>query len=267
MKKIKSVTIYFRQNQKQAVLWSQKIEQYIKQQYKTIKFDNKHPDAVLVFGGDGTILEASRKYKDKKSIIFGFNLGQVGFLASVRDKKFFYYGLNNFLNQKYHICKRYFLKIELIRNKKIINSAFALNDTVIQSPTNMVKLNVSSNKHTFQLIYGTGVLISTATGSTAYNLSAHGPIVSPDIKCLIITELFDHNLPTPSIILNHHQEISIKVIDFRLQDVVLISDGNNFWNLQKNDIIKIKLSTKSIDFAEIDDNYFLKSLHEKFLFY
>jgi len=171
------------------------------------------------------------------------------------------------LNKEYHICKRYFLKTELFRNKKIIHSAFALNDVVIQSPTNMVKLSVSSNKHTFQLIYGTGVLVSTATGSTAYNLSAHGPIINPDIKCLIVTELFDHNLPTPCIVFNHQQEIVVKVIDSRLQDIVLISDGNNFWNLQKDDIIKIKLSTKSIDFAEIDDNYFLKSLHEKFLFH
>src|SRR3989338_10257712 len=100
------------------------------------------------------------------------------------------------------------------RKNKVIFKAEALNEVVIKNPLGMVKLEARIADHPVKYIQGTGILVSTATGSTAYNLSAHGPIVMPDIKCFIITEVLDHSIPSPSIIVKHSNPIGIKVISF-----------------------------------------------------
>ena len=142
----------------------------------------------------------------------------------------------------------------------------------------MVELEVTVQGYPIQYVHGTGVLIATATGSTAYNLSAHGPIVMPDIECLIITELLDHNIPTPSVVIKPDQEIVIRVLDFRKQgnlslaktnekiDVVLSADGNHLFPLEPGDKIFIHRSPNLVKFAEFEKNYFFKSLQEKFAF-
>ena len=122
-------------------------------------------------------------------------------------------------------------------------------------------------------------MVATATGSTAYNLSAHGPIVMPDIKCMVLTEIMDHNIPTPSIVIKRDREVEIKVLEFRRRgllkiaksgepaDVLITADGGErLTALQKGDLIKIQRSPGLIKFAELERAYFFKSLREKFGF-
>ncbi|MFA5091749.1 MAG: hypothetical protein WC483_04140 [Candidatus Paceibacterota bacterium] len=153
-----------------------------------------------------------------------------------------------------------------------------LNEVAVQNLVGMVKAEVKINDLAFQNIFGTGVLISTPTGSTAYNLSAHGPIVMPNLECLILTELMDHNIPTPSLVVGKNEKISIEIVDFRIKeafqlkqglqnincDVVLISDGSKIYTLRKRDKIIITNNHKKIYFGELEKNYFLSSLKEKF---
>ena len=121
-------------------------------------------------------------------------------------------------------------------------------------------------------------MVATATGSTAYNMSAHGPIVMPDIKCLIVTEILDHSIPTPSIIVKYQNKIFIKVLNYRKRgilslsktgqkiDTLLISDGDTVFPLEKGDIVTIQSHPQPIRFAELERHYFFKSLQEKFGF-
>ena len=271
-----TISLFFRPDNKQAVLWQKKIASWLAKRHPTARITDKKPEAIIVLGGDGTILEAARKYQKAQSVIIGLNLGNVGFLASVRNQKNFLKSLDKFLSDKYNTVERMMLSAEVIRNHKVIFKIESMNDIVVQNPYGMVALQVNIEDHPVQNIRGTGVLVATATGSTAYNLSAHGPIVMPDIKGFIVTEILDHNIPTPSIVVKYNRKIFVKVVDFRERglfsisstgqkiDVVLISDGENIFPLQKSDVVKIEQSSHMIRFAELEPHYFFKSLQEKF---
>lgn len=236
------------------------------------------PDMLIILGGDGTILEAAQKFHHLNPLFFGLNLGHVGFLASVRKRRDFVRGLAAVLEGKYRIVPRMLITAVIFRKGKKIFSEHALSDIAIQNLIGMVNIRVFIDGHPVQRIHGTGVLVSTATGSTAYNLSAHGPIVMPDIKCFIVTELLDHNIPTPSLIIKRNRTISLKIEDFRkknrfvirntdeLADVVLSMDGEKVIALEKGDEIVIQRSARLARFTELDKNYFFKSLQEKFAF-
>ena len=140
----------------------------------------------------------------------------------------------------------------------------------------MVDLEVLVGGNSIRNIRGSGVLVATATGSTAYNLSAHGPLVMPNIKCLVITEIMDHNVPTPSIVVKYNEQVVVKVSGFRQKgvlsisknkkkaDVVLIADGAKVFPLERGDMIEIKSLNHLVKFAEIEKGYFFKSLKDKF---
>ncbi len=205
-----------------------------------------------------------------------FNLGSVGFLASARREDQFLPTLEKLIKGQFQTTKRMMIKVEVERNGKKVFFAQAFNEITIQNLLGMVELEVMINEHPFQYVRGSGVLVSTATGSTAYNLSAHGPVVMPDIKCLIITELLDHNTPTPSLVVKRNKKIEIKVLNFREQgllslassqelvDVLLTADAETIFPLKKGDIVKIERSKILVKYAEFEQNYFLKSLTEKF---
>ena len=194
------------------------------------------------------------------------------------SEKDFLKALADFLKGKHTIVERMMLSVQVRRNGKIVFTAEALNELVIKNPLGMVELEAKISDHPVQHIRGTGILVATATGSTAYNLSAHGPIVMPDIKCFIVTELLDHNIPSPSLVVKYHNPVSIKVISFRERgiisisktgqkfDVLLMADGESFFPLKEKDEITIKSSPHLVKFAEFEKNYFFKSLQEKFGF-
>lgn len=275
---IKTLNFFYRPENKEAIKWEQKIKAWLKQKYPTVEITGRKPQVILVLGGDGAILEAARKSQKSNSIIFGLNFGKVGFLASAREPKKFLSSLNGFLVGKYSVAKRMMITSSVFRKGKVVFTADSLNDITIQNLLGMVELSITIEGHEFQNIRGTGVLVSTATGSTAYNLSAHGPILMPDIKAMVLTELMDHNLPTPSVVVKRNKEIIIKVISFRKRgllsvagtnqkaDVLLVSDGEKVFPLQKRDVIKVKKSQKLVKFAEVEKGYFFKSLEEKFSF-
>lgn len=274
----KTFHIFYHPSNKRAISWAGQINTFIKKKFLDIKNDSRKPEVVIVLGGDGTILEAARKYHELGSIILGLNLGNVGFLASVREEKDFLKALTDFLEGNFGIVERMILSAQVQRKGKIVFTAEALNEIVIKNPLGMVELQAKIAGHPVKDIKGTGILVATATGSTAYNLSAHGPIVMPDIKCLIVTELLDHSIPSPSLVVKYNNIINIEVVSFRERglialaktnkkiDVLLVADGESVFPLQEKDEVIIKSSPHLIKFAELEKNYFFKSLQEKFGF-
>ncbi|MDP3792361.1 MAG: NAD(+)/NADH kinase [bacterium] len=270
--------IFFYPSNKRALVWSKKINSFLKNRFPSTKSDSKTPNVVIVLGGDGTILEAARKYHESGSVILGLNLGHVGFLASVRAEHEFLKSLDKFFRGNYKTIERMMIKAQVKRKGKIIFKAEALNEVVVKSPLGMVELEARIAGHPVKYIQGTGILVSTATGSTAYSLSAHGPIVMPDIKCFIITEVLDHSIPSPSLVVKYINTVNIKVTSFRKRgiislsksnkkiDVLLIADGESFFPLEEKDEVVIESSPHLVKFAELEKNYFFKSLKEKFGF-
>ncbi|MBI4158132.1 MAG: NAD(+)/NADH kinase [Candidatus Yanofskybacteria bacterium] len=271
------INFFHRKGNKVALFWINKIKKHINKKFSQASFVNKNPDVLFVLGGDGTILEAARQYHHKSNpMIFGLNLGDVGFLASVRDHKNFMKNVDQFLTGKFSLSERIILNAKVLRNRKEIFSSEVLNEVVAQSILGMVNLEVMVGNTNIRKIRGSGVLVATATGSTAFNLSAHGPIVMPDIKCLIITEIMDHNVPTPSIVVKYNEEVAIRINGFRQKgvlsisknkkkaDVILVADGDKIFPLEKGDIIKIKSSDHLVKLVEVEPDYFFKSLKDKF---
>jgi NAD+ kinase len=273
------ISFFYRTRNQRAKSWESKIRSWLKKKFPDIEITSPNKCQILIaLGGDGTILEAARKYQNLGLVIAGLNLGHVGFLASVRKEKNFLSGLEKIMEGQYHVAQRMMLSAAVLRKNEVVFTATALNEIVVQNPLGMVQLEVAINNHTAQYVRGTGAMVTTPTGSTAFNLSSHGPIVVPDLECMIISEILDHNIPTPSMLVKSNDAITINVSSFRPRnlisiaktdspaDVLLVVDGQTIFPLLKNDMIKIGKSNNLVRFAEVEKNYFLKSLKEKFGF-
>lgn len=277
-KAISSVEFFYQKNSRLAANWEKKISRWIKQKKIPVKTLKQKAQAVVVLGGDGTILHAAKKFKNEKTIIAGFNLGRLGFLASVREQKNFFAALERLFKGNYGIIERNLVEAAVIRKNRRIFKAEALNEVAVINPLGMVEIEADIEGFVFQNIRGTGVLAATSTGSTAFNLSAHGPIVLPDLETFILTEISDHNIPTPSLIFGKKHSVLLKIKDFRERnllklaasktavEVMLVADGQEILPLKKGDRIAIRSSVRRVKFAELEKNYFLKSLREKFAF-
>lgn len=256
--------------------WKNRILKWISDEGLPIKEVSDNPEALICLGGDGTILGAARDHFQAGSVIMALNLGSVGFLASIRNPDDFFQGLARFFSGDYTLKERMKLDTKVLRKNEEVFVSSALNDIVVQNPLSVVELEIYLDDHKYQTSRGTGVLISTATGSTAYNLSAHGPILMPNIKGMIITKLLDHGIPTPSLVAKYTTSIKIVVCPFRKRgllnvaengksaDVIVMADGQELFALEEGDEIIISNSEHLIPFVELEDNYFFKSLSEKF---
>lgn len=277
-KKIEKIKFYYRADNPIAKKWEDKLKKWLKSSHPEIKAVDKDPQAIIALGGDGTILEAAKRCISAKSLLVGLNLGQAGFLASVRKSENFFPSLEKVFNGEYLISERNMIEANVLRKGKVIFKTIALNEAIIINPLGMAVIDVYVSEYHLQKIQGTGVLVSTPTGSTAFNLSAHGPVMMPDAKGMILTELFDHNIPTPSIILNSDKRVILKVSQFRKKnllsmgkskkaaDVLLSADGVTIFPLAIGDTVKIKQSQHTAKFCELEKDYFLKSFKEKFDF-
>ena len=272
---IGSVQIFFRPDNEAAARWAKEVRQWLADRYPKVKETTK-PDLVIALGGDGTILEAARKYQKLGSAILGLNIGTTGFLAAASTPSEFLPTLQKALENKFTVMERNMVEAKVRRAAKVVYQASALNDIVITNPINIVNLQILIDDHPYQFIRGSGVLIATATGSTAYNLSAAGPIVMPGLKCLVLTELLDHNLPTPSLVVEPSRTITVVVEDFRSQkllrlnnsnqaaDVVIAADGADVFPLEIGDEVIVKQSAKHSRFVVTNKNHFFTSLQDKF---
>jgi len=213
-------------------------------------------DILVSIGGDGTLISlARRSYKYNKPIM-GINAGKLGFLTDVKVDEIESF-IEKFFNDEYRIDKRMMLRIEVDKQKY-----YAFNDIVFSRETisSMVDLKVDAeclndkNKERYWLntYYGDGLIVSTPTGSTAYNLSAGGPVVFPLTKSLILTPLCPHSLTQRPLVLPS---------DFRLimesnSKVEIIIDGQEIVHLYGSKA-KIKIASKSAKLIHrVERNYF-----------
>ena len=214
-------------------------------------------DFLISVGGDGTLLSVVRKSFKYDKPVLGINLGTLGFLTDISMQQLPKF-IKDLKNNIYKIDSRM-----MIQGTANLNSFVAFNDIVIsrKSISSMIKIAAKIDGKHFNSYFGDGVIISTPTGSTAYNLSVGGPIVYPLTKAFIVTPVAPHSLTQRPLVMPADFEIEFKITDS--QGAVVIVDGQDIYELEQNHSIKIKIASKKAKMMHrIERNYF-EVLNEK----
>ena len=212
------------------------------------------PDLVLSVGGDGTFLETVLKVKDSGIPIAGVNTGRMGFLANIPADDI-ERSIDMLINTEYDIVERCLLKMEKPQNIFSGNGSSALNEITIQkADLSMITINVHVDNIPLNTYWADGLIISTATGSTAYNLSAGGPILSPEDTSIILAPISPHNLTIRPIIISGDSRLKM-VIEGRSREYLATCDFRSAHVPFSEEVIiamdKIKIKTimlKGMDF-------------------
>lgn len=214
-------------------------------------------DFLISVGGDGTLLSVVRKSFNFEKPVLGINLGTLGFLTDICMEQLPKF-IEDLKNNIYKIDNRM-----LIEGSVNLNKFVAFNDIVIsrKSISSMIKIKAKIDGKAFNTYYGDGVIISTPTGSTAYNLSVGGPIVYPLTKAFIVTPVAPHSLTQRPLVMPADFEIEFKIVD--TQGAVVIVDGQDIYEVEQNQSIKINIANKKAKMLHrIQRNYF-EVLNEK----
>ncbi len=227
---------------------------------KVLNIDDlaKMSDIVIVLGGDGTVLRYAKVCAKYNTAVFNVNLGHLGFLTAVETNEI-EGSLLKILTGDYVKGNRYLLQV-----KSKNNTFYALNECVVNRgrKAKMITTELDVNGCLVDRIKSDAVIVSTPTGSTAYSLSCGGPIVSPDVKGLIITPVSPHSLHSRPLVVGYKSVVSIKLIksgDFAHINI----DGDDVEQIKDGDIVSITKSKFYATFITLNHNNFFDQLHKK----
>lgn len=195
-------------------------------------------DFAIVLGGDGTLLGASRLFAPLGIPILGINLGHFGFLTELEEDNLFE-GLPTFLEGSCEKDARTVLKAEVIRDGKAIFETLSMNEAgVLKGPYGrMTTLALKVRQKPVDTYFADGVIVSTPTGSTAYSLSAGGPVVAPDLDAFLVTPICPHTFYSRSIVFPSNEPCEVEVLESS-QSTMLVVDGQEFFPLQTGDFVR-----------------------------
>ncbi len=227
----------------------------------------KDTECVIVLGGDGTMLHAARLLVDHDLPMVGVNLGTLGFLAEIELAKL-YEGLDELLNDTFRIEERMMLDGRVIHANQETDHLPALNDVVIARSgfSRIISFRIIVNGELLDIYEADGVIISTPTGSTGYNLSAGGPIVNPKANVILVTPICPHSLQAKSMVLSPEDEIEIYIENVRqtqLEEAYVTFDGQVARKLQPGDVLQVKTSLKRAKFIKVKEDSFYQILRVK----
>lgn len=216
---------------------------------------------IVVLGGDGTILRVARSAMKHNVPIIGVNLGHKGFMAELSpgDDKL----LLSAAAGEYVLVERMMLDVELVRNGEVVYSDSALNDAVIDSMATSIFLSTYADDSRIFEYSGDGVIISTPTGSTAYSLSAGGPLVEPTAENIIVTPICAHLISAKPVVLAPDREVSIVPSRNQGKHFFLSVDGGSPINIQDGDIVRVFRSRYTTLIAHVSNKSLYDIVFEK----
>lgn len=219
-------------------------------------------DAVAVVGGDGTILKVAKTAALLDRPVLGINAGRLGYLASVDCDKLEILG--KLISGDYTVENRYMIKAEKFVSGVCVDRCHCLNDAVISKDalSNVIDIELTMGHDTVKY-RADGIIASTPTGSTAYSLSAGGPVVDPTLKCMILTPVCPHTLVTRSVVLNSDTSVTVSVSGSNDTDVYLSCDGRKAFELEQGSVVSIGTSGRFAKFIKLNDVSVYKVFSEK----
>ena len=214
-------------------------------------------DLIVVLGGDGTMISTARLTGEKETLILGINYGSLGYLTEFRIEEMFP-ALEDILKGNYEIDRRVMLEVEHWRGKELLGKGRILNDVVINKAVlaRIIEIEVELDKLYVNSFRADGLIISTPTGSTAYNLSAGGPIVFPSMNAMILTPICPFTLTNRPIVVPDNAEVSLRLKN-ESDGVVLTLDGQVGYQMERDDRVVIRKSPTNFNLVQPPNrNYF-----------
>ena len=211
-------------------------------------------DLIITFGGDGTMLHVARQVLTLGVPMLGVNVGTKGFMASIEPEELEL--VRRAAAGEYRPSERMMLSIALLREGGVILTDHALNEAVVKSDVNCVDLSVSSDGLDIARFSGDGVICATPTGSTAYSMSAGGPIVEPEAQNIVVTPICAHSMSARSFVLSPERRVTITHRHRDNRRVFLSVDGSAAVELLPDDEVLVRRSSNRLLLAEMGGESF-----------
>lgn len=270
---INDIFVFFNKNKVEMIIESHFLlmlndRKIVEKKYKTFTSHTELDasfDMLISIGGDGTILRAATLVRDSGIPILGINAGRLGFLASVQKENIASF-MQFVIDKKYTISKRALLSLTCSpANESIEEINFAMNEITVsrKDTTSMITIDTYLNDEFLNSYWADGLIISTPTGSTGYSLSCGGPILTPEVKSLVITPIAPHNLTARPLVVPDETEIRLKVSG--REENYLVSLDSRVTSVKNESILTLKKTPFQINMVEIPEETFLKTLRSKLL--
>jgi NAD+ kinase len=220
-------------------------------------------DLILVLGGDGTMIATARMLGDCEVPVIGVNYGGLGYLAEFRIEELFS-ALESILAGDYKLEKRVMLAVELRRGEELVTKTRVLNDVVMNKSAlaRIIQIETYLNEQFVNSFRADGLIVSTPTGSTAYNLSAGGPIIFPTMNAVVITPICPFTLSNRPIVVPDDSVIEVRLMTEK-EDVALTLDGQVGFPIQARDRVIIRKSNTTFNLVQPENRNYFDLLRDK----
>ena len=223
----------------------------------------KVADVIITIGGDGTIIRYAKAAAKYNKPVLGINAGRMGYLANLEQNEL---GLISKLKEgNFFTERRMMLTVNVVENGQTVGEYTALNDAVITGGFISRIIDVSANVAGDSISYrADGIIISTPTGSTAYSMSAGGPIIDPLMQSMCITPICSHSLAAKPILMSANSTIKLKAFSKKRTEIFLTVDGRKVCSVKPYTEIYIKKSPEFVQLIRLNNRSFYKTLSYKF---
>lgn len=224
----------------------------------------KNADMLICFGGDGTILHASKIATRHHVPILGVNIGTMGFMAELEAGEL--HLLNHIVSGEYSVEKRMMLQVSVTNDGKELFNEIALNDAAITkgAVARVIQMSVECDGVEAINCSGDGVVVCTPTGSTAYSMSAGGPIVEPSARNIIITPICAHAFQAKGIVTAPWRTICVRLSKLGRRNAFLSVDGGRAFRLSPEDVVTIRKTDQETRLVRLKNTSFYEILNNKF---
>ena len=225
----------------------------------------KDADLMITFGGDGTILHLAKLAALNKVPVLGINMGGLGFVAELEKGELEV--LRKLQDWDFHVEQRMMLDVSVIREGKQIYTNLGLNDAVIREGpiSHVIHLKISSDGRHLADIAGDGVIVSTPTGSTAYSLSAGGPVVEPVAQTMVVCPICTHNMRFSSYVLSPEHVLTVELERNGRKPVYLFVDESRAFSLHSDDRVLVRRSKYVTKLVRLTEKSFCEIFAQKML--
>jgi len=245
-------------------LWDQEPPDTSEYRYTDGRKVPQETECVIVLGGDGTLIQASRDLAGRNLPLFGVNMGHLGYLTQICCERDILTAMDDLLADRYRLEHRMMLQGRVVSDGRTVAEDIALNDIILgRMGLHTLKYDLYVNGEFFNEYTADGMIMATPTGSTAYNLSAGGPIAAPESDLIIITPICPHTLNSRSIVLSSENRIMLKVTGGEDREQFLSFDGDTVVKLRRGDRIEVERSEITTTLVQLSQVSFLENIRKK----